>query len=162
MPDRLEPSSPPKTTGVKDLVSGLVLVVVGIGLAKYSAANHDIGTLRRMGSGAFPMGLGIVLAGLGAAVAISARGAARRIATDITLPRRPLVAILAALAVFALVIERFGLVPATVAMLVVGDLAAGPVAVLRSVRVGLLMAGVGYLVFVLALGLPISLIEVPW
>jgi hypothetical protein len=49
----------------RDIVGGLLLVVLGLGFSWYAAEHYDLGSLRRMGPGMFPTVLGVALACLG-------------------------------------------------------------------------------------------------
>jgi hypothetical protein len=53
----------------KDLVSGVLMVLVGLG-AVYQGRNLEVGTLMRMGPGYFPLAIGLILAALGAIIAM--------------------------------------------------------------------------------------------
>ena len=55
-----------------DLLGGGAMVALGLAVAAYSAAHYDTGTLRRMGPGFLPLGLGVMLAIFGAIIALPA------------------------------------------------------------------------------------------
>lgn len=55
----------------KDFFSGLMFMVVGVAFA-VGSTNYPLGVGARMGPGLFPLGLGILLAGLGAAITVVA------------------------------------------------------------------------------------------
>ena len=139
----------------QNVLGGLLLVLFGvIGLALGGAL--DIGTPRRMGPGFFPRLLSWLLVGIGAGIALAgARGtSAERVSPGAW---RPLAMVTIALLCFQLLIDRLGLVVATIA--VVGIAALGG----RDTRwpevvalAGLLAAGAA-LLFVKALDLPIPL-----
>jgi hypothetical protein len=102
-----------------DLIGGLIVTMGGVAFA-IGAATYPIGTLNRMGPGYLPLVTGIVLAGLGLGVI----GGGRAAATEIPhLTVRPALAIFAGLLWFALTIERFGLIPCVVGMVVLTSLA---------------------------------------
>ena len=56
----------------RDLVGGLALTVIGLFAAYYAHEHYEIGNLRRMGPGFFPVSLGLTLAVLGVLVALPA------------------------------------------------------------------------------------------
>lgn len=92
-----------------DLIGGMVLIGVGLFVAIYSYANYRLGTINNMGPGMVPMGLGVIIAGLGSISAISAMfrsGDLPKVAV------RPLLSVVIGLAAFALLVEPIGLVPA--------------------------------------------------
>jgi hypothetical protein len=56
----------------QDLVGGLALMALGLFAAYYANEHYEIGDLRRMGPGFFPVSLGLTLAVLGVLVALPA------------------------------------------------------------------------------------------
>lgn len=139
----------------QNVLGGLLLVLFGVlGLAL--GASLDIGTPRRMGPGFFPRILSWLLVGIGAGIALA--GARDRGAERVSAGAwRPLAMVTIALLCFQLLIDRLGLVVATIA--VVGIAALGG----RDTRwpevaalAGLLALGAA-LLFVKALDLPIPL-----
>ena len=134
-----------------DLIGGLLMAEVGTAFA-LAAREYDMGTLRRMGSGMFPMVLGWLLAGLGVLVALPA---AYRSGTLPTIPLRPYLLVLFAVLTFAFTVDHVGMVPATIALVVLagaGDREASPV---RSLMLGTVLAGLAVLVFTVGLSIPI-------
>lgn len=102
-----------------DLVGGLLIAIGGVAFM-IGAAAYPIGTLHRMGPGYLPLATGAILAGLGIALMAVSR------ATSTQLPSftlRPAWAIFGGLLWFALTIERFGLLPSIVGMVVLTSLA---------------------------------------
>jgi Tripartite tricarboxylate transporter TctB family len=55
----------------KDKIAGLVLMILGLG-AVIEGRGHTIGTLTQMGSGYFPVALGLVLVGIGFLIFVTA------------------------------------------------------------------------------------------
>ncbi|MFN3273277.1 MAG: tripartite tricarboxylate transporter TctB family protein [Paracoccus sp. (in: a-proteobacteria)] len=105
-----------------DILWGGVLALLGLAVAGYAALHYDLGSLRRMGPGFFPVGLGLALAGLGTAIAIPAfgrPGQSRPFAWPET------IGIVAALLVFGLLLNPAGLV-ATTALTVLISSAVAP------------------------------------
>jgi hypothetical protein len=104
-----------------DLAGGIILAAIGLFVAVYAASHYDIGSLRRMGPGLFPALLGAVLLGLGVMIAVPAwmRGGPK-----VTVAWTDAVAVLAAILVFAAGVERGGLVPVTVATVLIASVAA--------------------------------------
>ncbi|RJL07504.1 tripartite tricarboxylate transporter TctB family protein [Paracoccus aestuarii] len=93
-----------------DLGWGAALALTGLAVAGYAFASYDMGSLRRMGPGFFPVTLGLLLAGLGALIAVPAMGR----------PGRPrpfawpeTIAVVAALLVFGLALDRLGVLLTT-------------------------------------------------
>jgi hypothetical protein len=100
---------------LKTLLGGLMMLAIGAFFFA-GAFDYGIGTFRRMGPGFVPLVLGAILGLLGLALAGSSctLGAARFRSEFPPLLPRFIIAVVASLSVFALTIERFGLVPAVV------------------------------------------------
>jgi hypothetical protein len=142
----------------RDLVGGLALIAIGVAVAVNSVMTLNIGTVTMMGPGAFPAGLGVILAVLGAGIAIPALFRAGR------LPRidvRPFLAVLASIFAFALVMERFGLVPAVTALTFIAGLADRKLSFVRTVILAAVLSVIATLVFRTGLGLPIPIFSWP-
>lgn len=138
----------------KDFWAGLIFVAFGLGFA-VAATGYEAGSAGRMGPGYFPTVLGALLGLLGAAILVRAfvvdSGQVPRIAL------RQLALILAGAIVFALALERLGLVIALAGLIVLGALG-GPQ--FRWREVGWLYAVLALfsvLVFQVGLGLPFRL-----
>ena len=97
----------------KDFLAGLIFLVIGAG-AIIVARDYPFGTAMRMGSGYFPTVLGAILVGFG--VFLIARGARSEERAAMTWGWKPLVCIVAAMALFGFLLTRLGLVPALVAL----------------------------------------------
>jgi hypothetical protein len=102
----------------RDLFGGVLMVAIGLG-SVLEGRNHTIGTLTDMGSGYFPIILGVVLAGLGVAIALTGLSAsavddAEDGQTGFQLPDwRGASAIVVSIVAFVFLGDRFGLAPAT-------------------------------------------------
>jgi len=104
----------------QDLIAGLFVLSLGVAVTIYSASVFDIGTPRRMGPGFFPLCLGICMIVFGLPMTVfGARSEPIPMQFDV----RPFVAILVSMAIFALVLPQFGLLPATVLLVVISLLA---------------------------------------
>ncbi|WFE75862.1 tripartite tricarboxylate transporter TctB family protein [Roseinatronobacter sp. S2] len=104
-----------------DIFGGVILAAIGVGAALWAAMYYDIGTLRRMGPGAFPVVLGCALFVLGMVIAVPAMG---RTAAAPKVEPAAAVAVLAAIVIFALCLSRLGLAGATAAAVLVATLPA--------------------------------------
>lgn len=107
---------------IHDLFWGVVLALLGLAVAGYAAAQYDFGSLRRMGPGFFPVVLGLVLAVLGALIALSALGRPGQVRP---FAWRETIGILGALLLFGLLLNRIGFV-ATTALTVLISSAVAP------------------------------------
>lgn len=104
-----------RVTGLKDLLAGLIFVVVGIGTFVL-ARDYEIGSATEMGPGYFPAAVGLVLTAIGAAAIV--RGVTRKTPDPIT-PHRlePLVLIFVGILAFSFLLESVGLVLASAALI---------------------------------------------
>ncbi|ARC88990.1 tripartite tricarboxylate transporter TctB family protein [Rhodovulum sp. MB263] len=105
-----------------DILGGLTLAALGAAAAGWALAHYDIGSLRRMGPGFFPVALGTLLTGLGLAIALPALG--RQAGPRPGFEPCAVLAVLAAILVFGLGLFRIGLVGATAAAVLIATLPA--------------------------------------
>jgi hypothetical protein len=106
-----------------DVLAGVFIILIG-GLAIFEAIQFDLGSARRMGAGYFPFYIGILLLVIGTGLMVEGRWQRQASEAGAHLPSlRGLLLILAAVICFALTIERFGLVPASVVAVFLGTLA---------------------------------------
>src|SRR3546814_5940075 len=94
----------------KDLLAGGFFIAVGAAFAAYAAITLDMGTSSRMGSGYFPVMLGLIMVGLGLAIVLTAERV--EIETARPLPLRAIIALTLAPIVFGLTVRGLGLVAA--------------------------------------------------
>jgi hypothetical protein len=142
----------------RDLIGGGLFAALGAAVLA-GAADYRIGTPGDMGPGFFPMGLGVLAIVVG--LAIIFLGLAER-GTIPSIAWRQLIAVLAAIAVFGLVIERFGLIPAvflSVGVSALGDRSSRPVA---SVMLATGFSVLTWLVFSVGLGVTMPAFDWPW
>ena len=104
-----------------DLWGGAAMVAIGCFVALYSLANYDFGSLRQMGPGFFPVTLGALLAGLGLLIALPAWRRAGE-ARPFAMPEA--IAILTAIALFGLGLQKLGLVATTASAVLIASLPA--------------------------------------
>lgn len=97
----------------KDFFAGLLMVVIGGG-AFYMALDYPFGSTLRMGPGYFPRVLAGVLIAFGVFVLIRGLLSSEKIKGR--WGWKPLAYIVAALVAFGFIMDRFGLIPALVAM----------------------------------------------
>ena len=106
----------------RDYYAGALMTLVGVGAA-FQATRYDLGTLTSMGTGAFPLGLSILLALLGIAIVFTAgQGGAEKVeAHGLTHGNRTgpdwrgWTAIAASVLLFVALAQYAGLAPATFA-----------------------------------------------
>ena len=127
-----------------DIWGGAAMAGIGAAVAFYAVGQYDFGTLRRMGPGFFPTVLGVLLAGLGLLIALPAwrrAGEARPFAA------REALAVLAAIALFGLGLQRLGLIPTTAAAVLTASLPAPRGGVLWRVVLAAVITALTWLVF---------------
>jgi len=139
----------------QDFFAGLLFVAFGAA-ALWFGKSFAIGSATRMGPGYLPTLLGWGLIGLG--VLITARALVTSGAPIPRMSPRPQIFIIAALVAFALTIERFGLLPATAAVVVLGSFASRDMRWYEMIVLAACASVVAVLLFIYALGQPME----PW
>ena len=137
-----------------DFWCGILFIAVGIAFVVL-AHGYRIGTPARMGPGFFPLVLGGFLSLLGLSLSIPAM-----IREGEPLPRlglRPVLAVLAAIVVFALLLQPLGFVLSAVVLVVIGGLADPELRRVESLGLALLLTAFSVAIFVVLLGLPFNL-----
>lgn len=144
----------PVIRNAKDFYAGVLFGLIALG-ALYSSASYDVGTLRRMGPGFFPIALSVVLC-LFAAILVW-RGIAREGQGVGDIALRVPALILGGTFLFALMIRPLGLPIAIVAMVMLGARASRRLTFAReAVLAGVLAIG-SVLVFRIGLGQPLPI-----
>ena len=93
-----------------DLGWGAALAVIGLAVAGYAYASYDMGSLRRMGPGFFPVALGLFLAVLGGLIAVPAMGRPGQ-SRPFAWPET--IAVVASLLAFGLLLDKLGVLLTT-------------------------------------------------
>jgi len=142
---------------IDDVLWGGILALLGLGVAAHASVQYDMGDLRRMGPGFFPIVLGVVLFGLGLIIGLPAwwrKTEAKPLAWRETL------AVAASLLFFGFALDRVGLLLTTAITVLLASSVAPHKGILwrvvLSAAITLLAAGV----FILALQMPIPVW--PW
>ena len=139
---------------VKEVAFGVFLVALAL-TAFAATARLNVGTAADMGPGFVPRVLAWVILGFGAVFCVTG---ALKTAEPPTPPSwRPLIAILAAIGVFAVLFWSLGLIAACMGSVLVAGTAAGPVRWGRLILLGPTLAAFSALLFVKGLGLPFQL-----
>lgn len=147
-----------KSVDKRDLAAGAALIVVGLVFA-VGSLQLRLGTARSMGAGFFPFVFSIATVVIGLFVAVPALS---RSGSLVVPPWRPFLSVAGSIALFSALMEPFGLVPA-----VTGTVFLAAIADRRSTLTATVLLAVGlavacYLLFVLALGLPMSTLRSPF
>ena len=146
-----------KLKSQKDLWSGLLFVVAGVAFA-VGATNYRLGVSARPGPGYFPLGLGILLAGLGLIVLLRAYTVDAPEGGRVgAIAWKPLVVVVGSILVFALTLTHLGMAIA-LPLLVICISFAGDEFHWKGVLVNSLVLTVGsWLIFIEGLGLIIPM-----
>ncbi|GGA78478.1 hypothetical protein GCM10011385_35780 [Nitratireductor aestuarii] len=141
-----------------DSVGGWISVAIGcVSLAQGLALG--LGTLRRLGSGGFPFGIGVLLIGLGALLIV---GSLRRGGATASIPIKvSSVLILAALASFAVLLPLFGMIPAAIVLMLLVSVAVTGRLGLGDIIFSLASSVAAVLIFINGLGLALPAIRWP-
>ena len=142
-----------KQIELRDLIGGLALCAIGLFVALYAGSHYEVGRAARMGPGFFPVMLGWLLVGLGLLIVLLSFRRRVQALTPPPFRLRPLLAVLAAVAVFSLLIGRLGLVPATVALTFVAALGERQFKLRRTALLAVFLALLVWLTFTLGLGM---------
>lgn len=145
-----------------DLAAGLLVALLGSAVAVYAASSYDLGTLRRMGPGMFPMGLGVLMAALGLILVL---GAARRRQPPLESPRdrigiefRSAALATTGVIAFGLMIRPAGLILAVLAVVIIPAFADRKNRPLSIIVLSLSLAALAVATFHWLLGLPMPLL----
>jgi hypothetical protein len=141
-----------------DIVAGGLMVALGA-FVLWEAINYNLGTARSMGPGYFPTALGMILVAIGAGIVLVD---GRRTDGERTFPQllpRPLIAISLAIIVFALTIQRFGLVPAVMLAVLISSGAERGRHWPSTVMLAAVLAAGSALIFPVALQLQVAIIK---
>lgn len=130
---------------------GLLLLAI---FAGWVARDYPLGTLTAMGPGFAPRLLVIALGILALILLAQALMASGDISP---FKLRPFLAVMGAIAVFAVLIRTAGLMPATFALASVASLAERPFQPLATIMLGLTLCMLAYAIFIFALGMPMRL-----
>ena len=141
----------------RDVLAGLLFVGVAL-LGLWLSRDYPIGTALRMGTGYVPRLLCWILLGLGAVVLVQGLRAAqteRPLSSADMSAWRPVVFVTTSLVIFALTIERLGLVVAILLLTGVGAFAARSLKPLETAIAALVLIVLSWAIFIVGLGLTI-------
>jgi len=138
----------------KELAFGLFLIALAL-VAFGATGPLAVGSAADMGPGFVPRALAWIILGFG--VTFLATGLLKAPEPFPALAWRPLVMILASIALFAVLFSTLGLIAACVGTVVVAGAATTPVRWLQLVAFGVAIAAFSALLFVKGLGLPFKL-----
>ncbi len=137
-----------------DVVSGLAIAALGAFLSVHAWIDLPLGRGLRMGPGYFPFCIGLVLAVLGTAIAVTGRA---QTATPLRGSVRAVVFIGGAILAFCLLVRGAGIFPATVAAVALARFAMPGCGLRATLALALGLASFCSVTLVWALGLPIPI-----
>ncbi len=137
----------------RDVAAGLFLLAFGAVIVA-GAAGLRIGTPTRMGAGFLPLALGLLLALVGLVLTVQGARSADLLPKIVSL--RPLVALILAFLVFALMVEEAGLALSTFVVVIVSGFATPGRKWRETVLYAALLALFAVLLFVVLLKLPLT------
>ena len=148
-----------RRTDWPDLLFGLFLILVA-GIALVATRNLSGGTAADMGPGYMPRAIAIGLLAFGLWFGI--RGISRPYVGIAPVLLRPLLAITASVAVFALTTTRFGLALSSFAAILIASFATREARFLETVLFALALSAAAVLLFVKVLALPVQIWPSAW
>ena len=141
------------------MLSGVVFVAIGAA-GLWIGRDYALGTPFRMGPGYFPRVLCGLLVAIGLFVAV--RGLIAGGEAPERLIWRPLLLITLATVAFAALITTAGLAPAAFAVVLIGAMGGPEFRVLEALVLAVLLAGAAVALFILGLGMPLSIFSLPF
>jgi hypothetical protein len=141
-----------------ELLAGGFAIALGAATV-WIAQDYPVGSLRRMGPGYFPTALGWILIGLGTVIAA---GGFLRGGVHVQPEWRNMIAVLAGVLAFAVMVERFGLIAATAALVFISAAADRSSTVRGTVILGVCLVAMTVGIFVEGLGIPFRLWNWPF
>lgn len=136
----------------------IALSFIGLGIyVGVTGAQYGMGTAARLGAGGFPLILGVLLALAGLVLLVKQHSTA---SDAMAVEWRPLIFITGSLVVFAATIQRFGLIPATMGLVIVSAFAERGVNFVVTLLLSVAVAALAVLLFIYGLNLPMQMVLV--
>ena len=135
-----------------EIAVALILGAIGVYVI-LEGRTYGLGTIVRIGPAYFPIALGTLLLVLSIGLVMEAlRGRNRTVLPAFA----PFLFVMAGLGAWGLLVEPFGLVPATFALVILAAFAHPPARPLRILAIAAALSGFGWLVFVRGLAIPLT------
>ena len=145
---------------IRDLVAGIAILCVGLFVALYASRQYEMGNAARMGPGYFPTMLGWIMAGVGLIIALLSLRSTRHVLTPPPFTLRPFLAVITAVALFAFLVLRIGLMPTTLVIVMVASMASNTFQWRRSLLLAISLSVIAWLIF--SWGLQMTLPAFAW
>lgn len=140
----------------RDALAGLLFMALGT-IGFVVALSYPFGSLQEMGPGFFPRVLGVILAGLGIVTLVRGLRSGERV--EGAWSWLPLLLLSASLVAFGWLMERFGLLPALVVLIVTSARAGKEFRWRETVVLTVVLCLMAVAIFVWGLGLPYALLS---
>jgi hypothetical protein len=142
----------------KDFWSGMMLIAIGVG-AGWIAQGYPMGTVLRMGSGYFPTILSGILIAFGVALLFRALKTTESIEPGWSF--RALVILPIAFIAFGYLLDRAGLIPALLVLVIGSALAGSEFRLVEVIGLAVLLTVLSIAIFIYGLGLPYPMLVWP-
>ncbi|CAH1655805.1 Tripartite tricarboxylate transporter TctB family protein [Chelatococcus asaccharovorans] len=143
---------------IGDLAGGVALVLFGLAGTAYTLLHYEVGTIRMMGPGMVPSCVGILIAILGACVALPAWS---RSQSAPKIAWRAVIYVSAGVAAFTATVRSFGIGPAIFLLTVISARADREASLTAVLMLGVGLALGGFALFRYALNIPLPFLLVP-
>ena len=150
-------ASTPGPSATNDFIGGLLAVALGLS-AFAEASQYPIGSLLRMGPGFFPCLIGILIAALGVFL-LAGAWRPRPHSLPLEVRFRSVFALGGGILLFALLLERAGVLPAAATLVLVSSLAERRWRPWRAVLLALVLSAFVYVIFVVLLQIPVAAVK---
>ncbi len=130
------------------------IILFGVVMA-YFGSSYGIGSLQDMGAGYFPVLLGFVAIFFGIATLLEVRHSQN---PSPKIPWRAFVCVFSAILIWNLLVERIGLFPSSVLLVIVGSLGRNKVNMRAMILTALLASAASVLIFIEGFSLPLRAI----
>ena len=141
----------------QNLIGGFLAVALGL-FALIMASSYPMGSLLRMGPGFFPCIIASLIVLLGFALMVSGFRMQPQL-SSVTVQWRSVLAIGSGILLFALLLERVGLIPATLVLVLVSSLAEPRWRPARAATLALAMTALVYVIFIKILQIPLEAVR---
>lgn len=138
-----------------ETLAALLVFFFGAAMA-YWSSSYPVGTVARMGPGYFPFVLGLLSMALGILTVFEVRSSDAP-APDI--PWRAFVFVFSGIVVWALTVERFGLLPSSVALIVICSFGRPPLRIWTTVLTAGIVSVVAVVIFIKGFDLPLQIVK---
>ena len=141
------------TLNKPESVVAACIIIFGAVMA-YFGSFYDIGSLQNMGAGYFPVLLGFVTIFFGIATLLEVRHSPNPFPK---IPWRPFVCVFSAILIWSLLVERIGLFPSSVLLVIIGSLGR-KINMRTMILTALLASAAAVLIFVEGFSLPLRVV----